>query len=243
MRRGLLSAGLFGLLVEVVAAADSLRMGFGTHKPPYVFEGQQQGLEYEIVAAAAQQAGFVMEAHYAPMERLHLMLRRGDLDGIATTNERSGVAAFYSNVYIHYQNFAVALAERGYRINRIADLGAYSISSFQRARFLLGSEFQAMAEHNPRYREEAQQIARNRLLFTRRIEVIVGDARIINYFNREVAQQVDTSLPLTWYPLFPPTPYQVGFRLESRRNSFNRGLEAIHRSGEYRAIERKYSSY
>lgn len=241
MRIWLLGVGLLWLAVE--ALAEPLRMGFGTHKPPYVFEGQQQGLEYEIVAAAVRRAGFGIEAHYAPMERLHLMLRRGEIDGIATTNERSGVAAFYSDVYIHYHNAAAALAKRHYQIQHITELSHYSVSAFQRARFLLGSEFQTMAESNPRYREEAQQITRNRLLYTGRIEVVVGDARIIDYFNREVADQVDISQPLTWYELFPPTPYQVGFRLEVQRDFFNRGLAAIRQSGEYAAIEHKYADY
>ena len=44
-----------GLLVVVcccycqLAAAELLRVGFGTHKPPYIFEGEPRGLEYELV--------------------------------------------------------------------------------------------------------------------------------------------------------------------------------------------------
>ncbi len=205
----LLGCLLFGLSMLAVGG-EPLRLGFGTHKPPYVFEGEPRGLEYEIVVAAARQAGFTVEVHYAPMERLHLLLRRGELDAIATTNQRSGVSAFYSEPYISYQNVAVALRSRGYRIERIADLGAYSVSAFQRARFLLGDEFQRMAEANSRYREEAQQIARNRLLYSGRIEVVVADRRILHYFNTEVSDQVDVSQPVVEYPLFAPTPYRVG---------------------------------
>lgn len=149
------------LLLAPAALAEPLRIGFGTHKPPYVFEGEARGLEYEIVVAAVRAAGYEPQVHYAPMERLHFSLRHGELDGIATTNPRSGIPAYYSDTYIHYHNAVVALASRGYRIDAIADLGHYSISSFQRARYLLGPEFQAMVAENPRYREEAQQINRN----------------------------------------------------------------------------------
>lgn len=233
--------GLFWL--SLLAAADTLRLGFGTHKPPYIFEGEAKGLEYEIVTAAARNAGFSLQVEYLPMERLHLMLRRGTIDSIAPTNEQSGVAAFYSMPHLHYQNAAVALRARNYKIERIADLGRYSVSAFQRARFLLGSEFQRMAENNLHYREEAQQIARNRLLYSGRIEVVIADVRILRYFNREVYTQVDVSQPLTWYPLFAPTPYQVGFRLQSQRDRFNEGLASIRASGEYSAIERRYAMY
>jgi polar amino acid transport system substrate-binding protein len=233
--------GLFWL--SFVALAEPLRLGFGTNKPPYVFEGEARGLEYEIVVAAAQRAGFTVEVRYAPMERLHFMLLRGLIDAIATTNSRSGISAFYSEPYIYYQNVAIALRARHYQIQRIADLGQYSVSAFQRARFLLGSEFQRMAESNPRYHEEARQIARNRLLYSGRIDVVIADMRIFRYFNRDVLDQVDVSQPLAEYPVFPPTPYQVGFAQKRSRDLFDRGLAALRASGEYSAIERNYAMY
>jgi polar amino acid transport system substrate-binding protein len=231
------------LLLAPSVLAESLRIGFGTHKPPYVFEGEARGLEHDIVAAAVRAAGYELEVRHAPMERLHLALSRGDLDGIATTNAYSGLTAHYSEPYIYFQNVALALSARGYRITRIADLGRYSISTFQRARYLLGPEFQAMAEANPRYREEAQQINRNRLLYSGRVEVVVGDPRIMRYFNREVGEQVDTTQAVTQYTLFPPTAYSVGFRLPEQRERFNRGLAAIRASGEYLRIEQRYADY
>ncbi|MEO4047386.1 transporter substrate-binding domain-containing protein [Pseudomonas sp. CAU 1711] len=231
------------LLFAPLLQGETLSIGLGTHKPPYIIEGEPRGLEFEIIAAAVRAAGYDLDARYAPMERLHLALRRGELDGIATTNAHSGIQAHYSAPYIYYRNVAAALRSRGYRIHSIADLGRYSISSFQRARYLLGPEFQAMTEANPRYREEAQQINRNRLLYSGRVEVVVGDVRILRYFNREVAEQVDTTQPLTLYLLFPPTGYSVGFRRLVQRERFDRGLAAIRASGEYEEIERRYADY
>ncbi|MDP3848157.1 MAG: ABC transporter substrate-binding protein [Pseudomonas sp.] len=237
-----LLALLWGFCLPIFAA-EPLRMGFGSNKPPYVFENEQRGLEYEIVVAALKSAGFqVLQPYYAPMERLHLRLERGELDGIATTQDDGG-AAFYSDVYIQYQNVAVALAKRQLQINSIADLADYSVSSFQRSRFFLGAEFQAMAEHNPRYREEPWQINRNRLLYAGRIDLVIADRRIFRYFNTLVADQVDVSQPITVYPLFPVSSYQVGFRLAAQRDRFNQGLKAIRESGEYQRIEQRYADY
>src|SRR5690606_38204483 len=86
-------------MLASAALAEPLRIGFGTHKPPYVFEGENRGLEYDIVAAAVRAAGDSLEVHYAPQERLHLALGRGELDGIATTNAYSGIRAHYSAPY------------------------------------------------------------------------------------------------------------------------------------------------
>lgn len=234
---------IFFLSVSVSASAQNFRVGFGTQKPPYVFENEPRGLEYDIVMEAAQRGGLEPIAHYAPMERLNLMLRRGQLDAIATTNERSGGKIVYSDVYIHYQNVAVALRSRKLDIQRISDLGRYSVHAFQRARFLLGDDFQAMATANPHYREEAFQIARNRMLYSGRVDVVVADMRILRYFNREVYTQVDVTQPLTLYPLFEATAYKLGCLLKTQCEQFNRGLALLRQSGEYAAIERRYAVY
>jgi len=241
MRSLLLVVGLFWLAFAV--HAEPLRVGFGERKPPYVFEKQRRGLEYEIVSAAFQAAGTEMQPYFAPNERLHLMLRRGEIDCIASTNERNGAAAYYSQVYIHYHNIALALASHNYQIDTIADLAPYSISTFQRASKLLGPVFQRMAAGNPSYREEAQQIGRNRLLYIGRVDVIVGDTRVINYFNRKVSDQVDINQPVTRYELFAPTPYRMGCRFKASRDRFDQGLASIRENGKYVAIERKYAEY
>ncbi|MFP6848181.1 MAG: transporter substrate-binding domain-containing protein [Pseudomonas sp.] len=231
------------LSCSLTVSAQALYVGFGTHKPPYVFENEARGLEYDIVMAAARRAGMEPEAHYAPMERLSLMLKKAQIDVIATTNEHSGGGFFYSDSYISYQNVAVALRSRNLDIRRVSDLMQYSVSAFQRARLLLGSEYQAMAEANPRYREEAFQIARNRMLYSGRVDVVVADMRILRYFNREVYSQVDVSQPLTLYPVFPATEYKLGCREQVHCERFNQGLAAIRQSGEYAAIERRYAIY
>jgi polar amino acid transport system substrate-binding protein len=231
------------LSCSLTASAQGLRVGFGTHKPPYIFEKEARGLEYDIVMTAAQRGGLIPEAYYAPMERLNLMLRKGLIDVIATTNERSGDADFYSDAYISYQNIAVALRSRNLNITRISDLASYSVNAFQRARFLLGSEYQAMTESSPPYREVAFQIAHNRMLFSGRVDVVISDMRIFRYFKGEVYTQVDVTQPLTLYPIFAATDYKLGCREQTYCDRFNDGLAAIRRSGEYTRIERRYAMY
>jgi polar amino acid transport system substrate-binding protein len=233
----------FLLGCSLTTSAQSLRVGFGTHKPPYIFENEARGLEYDIVMAAAQRGGLEPVAYYAPLERLNLMLSRGQIDLITTTNERSGGAAFYSDTYIRYQNVAVALRSRNLDIQRVSDLAGYSVNAFQRARFLLSSEFQAMAAANPRYREDAFQIARNRMLYSGRVDVVVTDMRILRYFNRLVYAQVDVTQPLTLYPILAASDYQLGCRQQVHCQRFSQGLAAIRQSGEYTAIERRYAMY
>lgn len=228
------------LFISLTASAQSLRFGFGTHKPPYIYENQARGLEYDIVLAAASLGGLEVEPYYAPMERLSMMMRKGQLDAVATTNELNGDSPFYSDVYIRYQNVAVALRSRNLTIKRISDLTAYSVNAFQRARVMLGSEYQTMAESNPRYREEAFQIARNRMLYSGRVDVVVTDMRILRYFNLEVHTQVDVSQPLTIYPIFPVTDYKLGCLKQSDCERFSKGLALLRSNGDYAVIEQRY---
>jgi len=221
--------------------ASPLLVGFGTNKPPYVFEFEGRGLEYDLVAAALREGGIEMQPYYAPSERLHLMLKRGELDAITTTSRDSGISAFYSDSYIEYRNVAVSLTRNRIHLQRIEDLAGYSVSAFQRARYLLGNEFGAMAGANSGYREEARQITRNLLLYAGRVEVVVADERIFRAFNPLIAQQVDVQQPVTLHALFPATPYAVGFIDKASRDGFNTGLAALRASGEYARIMAAYA--
>lgn len=222
------------------AHAGQLRVGVSNDMPPYVFEAERRGLDIDIVLAACQRGGLDARPVMAPMERLPRMLADGDVEAIATTQAGLGDRYHFSAPYIEYHNWAVALASRKLDIRRIADLAGYSVSTFQRAREYLGPEFAAMAAANPQYREEARQVVRNNLLFLGRIDVVVGDRRIIEHYARQAKGQVDGSAPLRWYRLFPPTPYVAAFRHAADRDAFDRGLAILRRSGEYAAIHRRY---
>lgn len=223
--------------------AERLVVGFGTHKPPYVFENEDSGLEYELVEAALSHAGLKMKPYYAPLERLHRMLQYQELDAMASTNQTSGVNAHYSDIYIEYQNIAVSLRRNNIDLRSVDDLKGYSVSAFQRARYVLGPRFQAMTAANPRYREEPRQITRNLLLYAGRVDVMIGDRRIMRAFNDDIVDRVDVTQPVTEHTLFPPTGYRVGFVNADTRDRFDQGLAAIRANGRYQAIIQRYAAY
>src|SRR5579863_8377000 len=90
-------------------AADGpqmLRIGFGSNKPPYVFESEKRGLEYDIVVDAARKAGFEVQPVFAPLERLRHMFAEREVDAITTTGPQSSDIACYTAPYIEYHNVA-----------------------------------------------------------------------------------------------------------------------------------------
>jgi polar amino acid transport system substrate-binding protein len=222
-----------GELIEV-------RIGVGLGKPPYVMASGRSGMEVEIAEKALSAGGCRMLAQYYPQARALALLRVGQLDGMLSVDEGIGGDGYFSEPYMHYQNVATTLASRKIGLGSIADLDNYSVAAFQNASLVLGDDFKALAARHRNYREHPQQITQNRLLYTGRVDVVIGDRLVFHYLNRQIEASIDTSQKLAHHPLFPPSPRKAAFRDPALRDRFNAGLKAIRQDGTYAAIVRKY---
>lgn len=232
---------LWAALWASPAWADSLlRVGFGLHKPPYAFENEPRGIDYEIIDSAARLAGFRLQAFYAPQSRLFLMLKNGQIDALSMASAASGIKLFYSQPYVFIHNEVAALASRHIELRQIGDMSHYSVSSFQSASSVLGAEYLRMAQNNPHYREESFHVARNRLLYSGRVDLIVAERHIFAYANQRAREQVDTRQPLRWYDLLAPTPFSLAFTQSKLRERFDQGLTLLKTSGNDQRIIQRY---
>jgi polar amino acid transport system substrate-binding protein len=224
--------------------AEPLRVGFGEDRPPYVMERKQTGLEIEIVTRAAALVNMQVVPVFSNSTRAQWMLQHGEID--ARSSVRSPVSesrVSYSEPYIEYQDCVFALAGRKLAIHSVADLRKYSVSAFPQAHQLLGPEFSAMARVNPSYAEYDDEKMRTLLLYTGRTDVLVGDRYIFDYFKNRLGDvsRANVSSAVSVYPLWAPVPFQLAFVRASQRDRFNRGLRALHQSGEYAHILKKYT--
>lgn len=217
-----------------------LQVGVGLVKPPYFLGPGASGMEYEIAEKALEAGGYRMAAQHLPPSRALALLRAGHLDGMLTVTEGIGGKHYFSEPYLHYQNVAIALASRHLRIRVINDLRELSVAAFQNASMLLGEEFRAVAGNHPDYREYPQQLTQNKLLYTGRVDVVVGDRLVFRHLTRHLEAPIDVKQPVTIYPLFPPSPRMAVFREAAVRDAFNAGLQVIRRNGVYGMILKKY---
>lgn len=224
-----------GVRAQVVSVA------LGLNKPPYVMDGGQAGLEADIARQALQAVGLGMQTQQLPPSRGLMLFRAGQLDMLLTVDEGIGDLGFFSEVYISNQNVAISLAARSLTVKRIEDLSAFSVAAFQNASLLLGERFKAVARQHPRYTEYPLQVTQNNLLLAGRVDIIIGDRRILHYLLREVDPQFDNSKPLTIHPIFPPSPRKAVFKEAALRDQFNAGLKIIQGNGVYDAILKKYA--
>ena len=239
----LLLVGASGMAGPQSAQAREVSVVIGFSLSPYVIPDEQRGMEFDIVKEALALEGHSMLAQYVPLGRVHKVMEMGRADAAFTQRVDTAASAYLSDVYIIYRNYAITLASRDIKIDKLEDLAGKSILAFQNASNYLGPAYKAVAQANPTYREEAKQISQPILLFLGRVDVVVADRNIFNWFSHdpEVTAKVDSSQAVRYHPLFPPTEYRVAFRDQELRDSFNRGLAKLRSSGEYGRIVARYS--
>ena len=230
------------LLQGSLLAADEIRIAL---RPvlPYVAvapSGVYSGLEYNIIQEALAVRGHTLRPVIMPLARLVETFRSGGVEAAAPILARHRAGGTLSEPYLIYHNVALALAESRIDLRSLADLRGLTIAAFQTATSVLGEAFLDVVTGNPKYREEAQQVTQIRLLFSRRVQVAVGDSRILHSYIRAPETGVDATIPTVEFPIFPPTPYSVAFRDPKLAYDFNAGLAAIKADGRYAKLLARY---
>jgi polar amino acid transport system substrate-binding protein len=222
------------------AAMPEVHVGMGLPKPPYIMESGAAGLDYDIARQALASGGYKLVGHMLPQTRALAMLRAGQLDGLLSISEGIGGQDYFTDNYIIYQNVATTLARRNLKIQQIEDLANYSVAAFQNASMVLGDRFSLVVSGHSDYREVPAQITQNKLLFTGRVDVVVGDRLIFRYFSEKLEQKIDSTQAVTFHRIFPESPRRAVFRDARVRDAFNSGLKNIQANGTYDALVKQY---
>lgn len=241
----LASALTLALTTPLAARAAEVVMAVGRVVPPYVIAEERRGLEYDVVREALALEGHTLTPKFVSFARAVRELQAGMVDATMTMRPDSGVTAFYSASHVSYRNVVITLASRDIAIKRPEDLAGKSVLAFQNASQYLGPAFKAMADANPRYREEARQVVQPLQLFLGRVDAVVTDRFIFGWFanDPEVRAKADIGQTLRIHPLFAATEYHVAFHDAALRDSFNRGLRKLRDTGTYDRIVERYSTY
>jgi polar amino acid transport system substrate-binding protein len=246
-RRALLlsAAALFGSRPSAAAArGEPLVVAVGLSLPPYVIPDQRRGMEYDIVKEALALVGYELVPKFVDFGDGPRLLREGYVDGAMTILPASGVDAFYSATYITYHNQAMTLTSRSLRITSVEDLAGKTVLAFENARQYLGPAFARVIADNPGYREVAEQYRQNLELLGGKVDVVVADRNIFQWYARDprVTRASSARQPITYHDIFAPTRYTIGFRYAVVRDAFDGGLGRLEASGRRDAILRAYTS-
>ena len=225
--------------------AQPLKVGVSFAIPPYVIEGDNRGIELDLLKEAFAGSGYDPSFEYLPLERTFRLFESGKLDAIINVRRGMVDTLFLTRPVITFHNRIFTL--RTTHISTLDDLHSKRVTAFQRARIILGGEFAAMANQNPHYEEVAKQQGQVHQLMRGRVDAVVLEERVFYYY---LDQLIATAQAGEHYErnqvrqadLFPPTVYHFAFRTADARNLFDKRLEAMHQDGRYHQIFAAYGA-
>ncbi len=233
------------LCVSLTSIADArdLKVGFSYAKPPYVFAqsklqvGDVRGIELEIMRRALEETGHTFRPRFFAYNNLHSALKAGKVDVIATVRSEEKWP-FYSEKFVHFQNFAITRKGQSNAISSIAGLMGRTIAAWQGATKDLGAAYEQVIQSSPLYKEVGDQQQQVLLFLHGRVETLIIDGAIFRYWAKLLG--FDTGL-FEYHDIFGgKTNFVAGFVSKNLRDDFNKGLLIIKRSGEYDKIFQKY---
>ncbi len=218
---------------------QELKLAYGLSTPPYVISKNDSGIELDIVKEAFALSNIRVKPIYVPLARLTKQIELDEIDGSVTIMETLGIKnVYYSNTYITYENIAVSLKKNNLKILSISDLRNKDIITFQNAKIYLGNEFKKAVDQNLNYYEFYDQKKQVKMLFKNRIQVIVLDRNIFDYYKEHSLEKFEEEVVI--HKIFPVNKYKIAFKDPKIRDKFNRGLKEIKRNGIYESIINKY---
>ena len=244
------------LLVSVVSLplagqADELRVSFNTDKPPFAFTDQAgniTGIEVDVMREALKRAGHSIKAMSVSKARLLASLTQDEADVAASVQGNDGDNLFYTDNFVQYQNYAISRKTSKLVIEKIDDLDKYHFVIWQRGWADLGSEFEKKYKPDSQdhfrnnYFQGSTQEAQTRIFFAKRVDVIVIDATIFQWYRSVLGKAglaVDDDL--VFHDIFTTTTgFAAAFKNKLLRDQFNTALKSMRADGSYQKILSRY---
>lgn len=184
-----------------------LRVGFREIAPLVVTgaDGSVSGTEVDLVAGVLRQAGFAIAPVVLPVRRLPLALTGGDVDVVTPGLPVKMDGIVSTRPFLFYQNVAMAIRQIDPPPLTVADLARWRLLAFPGASGVLGDVFRQRVATGEHYSEETQSPVQVLMLQRERVDLMVGERRILKALVNETLPNVQTFE----YRLFPPNIYPI----------------------------------
>lgn len=234
------------IILSLFATLDAkeLNVVFSYSTPPYVFK-DGSGIVASIVEESLAYKKHTLKPVFVNIGRSFEMFKHGYVDATSIIKKTSGLEAYYSDYFMQYHNAAFALKSKHYNIGKIEDLSDYNFIAFQNACKYLGETFEKVTiKADKKYSEVADQKQQVYMLLKDRIDIIVMDRHIFQFYKNELISEgkIEKNIQTTLYELFEPTQYRTAFKDEKLRDDFNEGVKYLKSSGRYEQIYNEYSN-
>lgn len=235
-------------LLNIQSLAKELIIGFGQNKAPFVIGKTKQGLEIDIFREALAYKGHTMKVNHFSNRRLEkALINMEEIDAVATVKIIPSNGLYYVDKFIYFNNYAISKKKDNLKIEEFSDLKGLSIAIWQNAHQDLGAEFEKLFKQKPfkqykkLYYEHHFQNSQNMMFWKGRVQVIIVDKTIFNWYRKHLSKEHDTTSEVTFHSIFPKRTYfQVAFKSKSLARDFEEGLKYIKRTGRYNQLYQKY---
>ncbi len=251
MHKGTSNAGLIFALVfsvlflslplSVQASQKSPLMFACSHFPPYLIEnGDNQGINIDLISAAFAATGQKTEFNFYPWKRAYQLVKDGQahsLCGCSYRPDREKIFLFSDMLGHISQGVFRKSASDNRLISKLEDLNGLSVATIRG--YALQKELEARNIPNTGVLGEKQLV---KMLLSERIDSIYAYKDVILY---DMALLGKTE-PLDYSEL-SSQPHYLCFSRQIAENAlavkaFNKGLRIIRLTGEYKAIRSRYLS-
>lgn len=229
-------------LTSSMLSAEEVTVAFAPHKPPYIIENENRGLEIDIVKEALALQGHTLRTDFFYRPVLGNAIKYGRTEAAAGLTE--GIEGlYYSDSHISFQNTIISHAADQIVLNSLSDLNDYRYAAWEEAHKVLGDEYRLVTEDgkSPTYLEYSNHLVENKMFWSNRLDLIIIDRLVFNWYRDELAQDFITTTGIVEHSLLPEsTHYKIAFRDAAIRDSFNLGLAELKRTGRYQALKDHY---
>ncbi|MBF0371445.1 MAG: transporter substrate-binding domain-containing protein [Magnetococcales bacterium] len=223
------------------ARAETVKVAVSISIPPFFIKEIDSGIEMEIIRQAFKRGGHeVLPVFFRAGPRI-TSYQDGKVACASTVTTESGLKGVYSDPVITMETVAISLASRGLTIQNIQDLSHLNIIAFKGAKNILGAQFVNAIQNNLHYRERLKNEIQPVLLYRKRVDVVLSDGMIFQYYRNKMAERVDVTQPITAHHIFPPQNFSLICHDPLLIDAFNRGLAQIKASGLYGRIHDRFT--
>lgn len=231
------------LNLSIQLYADTLRVGFGSNRPPYVISETHRGIEVDIVSHVLRELGHQIEPVYITNQELQLNFSDYNLDLATSLREKYDFKnLYYSAPYIEHTNIVVSKTSNVKTIKSMADFSGYRVGAWQLARIDLGPDFKVIADQlGPYYFEYKNQCDQNIAFWSGNVDIMIIDRIMFFWMKKMLSDHIDTQALVEITSIFPAiVEFRVGFHSRSLRDDFDEGLSRLRREGGYQKIINHY---
>ena len=235
----MLITALAYILLPTSLPAHEITAAVGTSLAPYIIQDSNSGIEIDIIKEALALKNHTLKLRYPSLKQVPILYKKNVVDAALTVTKDFGLDACLSDIVIQYQNFAISLTESNFTIKSLSDLANKKVIAFQNATTYLGDAYKKAVSAAAQYTEIEKQTLQVNRLFLERDDIVISDKKIFLYYKSKTTH-ITTDKPLTFPPIFPPSPYLVAFLDQKVCQDFNEGLRILKQTSKIKDIMARY---